>query len=129
MDVASSVRSGYSSRDPVINDQALRGYVRVREDPSLQGIQAREPRQIPRKKQYNRGSPTVTESKRGLGHKKCGNNPPLQLGIIPQNVYRQGWLEAESLETGLEFVTPCSTCHMMTSDIWEDIESTGETRD
>lgn len=42
MDVVLLVRLGYSSRDLVINDQVLRGYVRVREDLSFQGIQVRE---------------------------------------------------------------------------------------
>lgn len=46
MGVASSARLVFRSRDPVISDQALRDDVKVREreDPTLQGTQARETR-------------------------------------------------------------------------------------
>lgn len=118
MSVASSVRLGSRSRDPIISYQALRDDVKVKEeDPSLQGVQPRETRQILRNEAIKYRLSYCNEVKARAWPQKRGNYPLLQQGIIPQKFYQQGWLQAESLETGLEFVIQGSMCHMVPSDI------------
>lgn len=118
MSMASSVRLGFRSRDPIISYQALRDDIKVKEeDPSSQGVQPRETRQILRNEAIKYRLSYCNEVKARAWPQKRGNYPLLQQGIIPQKFYQQGWLQAESLETGLEFVIQCRMCHMVPSDI------------